>query len=716
MKRIVIILLPVLLLAQNYVLKKDVFSAGGRKMTSSDYILHGTVSQTTIGNAEDTDYKAVIGFWHPPEALPPLAPYITQAEKSGSNVQFTWKKIMTDIFGNPEIMNYYVVYRNTSPSFITDVSDSIGFVSHPETTFTDIDVLDSTESYYYLVKAVDWADNRSAKSNMGFVFHKFINENTGGMGDRNWVSLPYISEYDSIKDLTDDVSSGGDPISKITMLEVEAPQNYYSWIYHFVLGWYGNHPIYPNFPIELGRAYEMVGVTDDTVIFTGANEPDSVIALNENTGATSDRNWISICYNAIYDSVMDVTDELSPGGQPVSKITLLDEATQIYYSWIYHFVLGWYGNHPTTPNFPIEPGDGYEFIATKDTTWNPTEHSNEAVAPVAMLTSRSHQRKDVEFQRGASLEPERTPAWTVAKSREKIDYSQAHAYRPARRDVKKTDYREAGISHVVHVALELEEFDGLVFTAYRPLRPFDVLTENSVGCVTARCGSFYLLSFDVGNFKKPWQDGEEVVLIIEANKRGTNYFTVINFRLDKGVDIQEVMDDVTLVQIPEPTKTKSLTYWSDVENDNVVGYSLYQGDRRLNDKVIDREEYVTLTEVNLKPVIRGGYETVYGSLGPQSTTPADFPIAYSFAIHPNPFTKKTGINYALPHAVEVSIKIYDVSGRQVKNLVSERCEPGYYQTHWFGDDDIGRKVSAGVYFIEMNTKEFESQRKVIFVH
>jgi len=160
MKRIVIILLPVLLLAQNYVLKKDVFSAGGRKMTSSDYILHGTVSQTTIGNAEDTDYKAVIGFWHPPEALPPLAPYITQAEKSGSNVQFTWKKIMTDIFGNPEIMNYYVVYRNTSPSFITDVSDSIGFVSHPETTFTDIDVLDSTESYYYLVKAVDWAERQ----------------------------------------------------------------------------------------------------------------------------------------------------------------------------------------------------------------------------------------------------------------------------------------------------------------------------------------------------------------------------------------------------------------------------------------------------------------------------------------------------------------------------------------------------------------------------
>ena len=52
----------------------------------------------------------------------------------------------------------------------------------------------------------------------------------------------------------------------------------------------------------------------------------------------------------------------------------------------------------------------------------------------------------------------------------------------------------------------------------------------------------------------------------------------------------------------------------------------------------------------------------------------------------------------------------------MKTLVSEKCEPGYYQAQWYGDDDMGRRVSAGVYFIEMETKEFESQRKVVFVH
>lgn len=658
---------------------------------------------------------ATVCFRQALDVHPPVAPYIASSGKSGNDIILTWNKITTDTLGNPETMDHYVVYRNTSPSFIPGVSDSIGFVSDPGTTFTDTDVLDSTESYYYLVKAVDAADNTSKKSNMGFVFHKFINENAGTAGDRNWVSLPYISEYDSIKDLTDDVSSTGTPISKITMLEVETPQNYYSWIYHFVLGWYGNHPTTPNFPIELGQAYEMVGVTDDTVIFAGANEPDSAVSLNENAGSASDRNWISICYNAVYDSVKDITDELSPTGSAVTKITRLDEVTQNYYSWIYHSILGWYGNDPVYPNFPIEPGDGYEFVApNKDTTWNPIEHTNDGTT--IMLTSRSYQKRDVAFHRGTSLEPERVPDWTVAKSKEKIDYAQAHTYRPATQYSKKADYREGGISHIVQVDLELEGFDCLVYTAYRPDKPYDVLTEQSASCVTARCGSFYVISFDVGNFRKPWHDGEEVVLIIEAVKEGRGYFAVVNFSLDEGVDIQNLSDKVTLVPIPEPRVRTGSIQWDDVDNENVVGYSIYQNNKRLNDKVIATKEYPGIGEIILKPVIKGGYETVYGSReGSQSTPDAQAPLSYSLAIFPNPFAKTTGIDYALPHQTAIDIKIYDVSGRLVKTVVSDNLKSGYYKYIWSGDDDMGRKLAAGVYFIHMITNDYKSHNKVVFL-
>jgi hypothetical protein len=770
----------VFILAQvNYVLKKDVLSAGGRKMTniSANYVLQGTISQTTIGSVEDTDYKGVIGFWHPPEAIPPSVPYVDPAEKSGDDVVLTWDKITTDTLGNSELMHYYVVYRNTSPSFIPESSDSIGYASHPDTVFTDAGALDSTDSYYYLVKAVDWARNQSKKSNMGYKFNKFVNENAGASSDRNWVSLPYHSEYDSVKDLTDDLSPSGTPISKITMLE-DTLQAYYSWVYHPVLGWYGNHPETPNFPIVSGKAYEMIAELDDTVVLVGVNDPDGLVSLNENADATSDRNWLSIPYNAVYSTVSDITDELSPLGDPVSKITMLEDTLQAYYSWVYHPVLGWYGNHPETPNFPIEPGCGYEFIAERDTTWNPTEYSNET--GMILLAGNKRTNLDIAFRIGSSVMPDRAPVWLmedvvdntsdlaskkkvdhidvdvykpVSKSLKKrsdyrevgishiehtslelekdvvdntsdlalkkeVNYIDADVYKPVRKDLKeRADYREAGISHIVHADLELEEFENLIFTVYRISRPWDVLTENSIGCVIATKGFYHLISFDAGNFMKPWQHGEEVILIIEASKQGRDYFTVVNFKLDKGVDIQK-LGMISLEPIPEPDvkTTLSSVRWKKVKNTNVVGYSLYRDDERINEKVITEKEYSVQGEISLKPVIQGGYETVYGShQGVQSLPNDNIPISYAFNLYPNPFNKKTGINYALPQAGKIEIKVYDVGGRQVKTLVSEKVEPGYYKTHWYGKDDIGRNVSAGVYFIQMNTKGFESQHKVIFV-
>ncbi|KPJ72282.1 hypothetical protein AMJ52_06820, partial [candidate division TA06 bacterium DG_78] len=99
-----------------------------------------------------------------------------------------------------------------------------------------------------------------------------------------------------------------------------------------------------------------------------------------------------------------------------------------------------------------------------------------------------------------------------------------------------------------------------------------------------------------------------------------------------------------------------------------------------------------------------------------SQTGEDIPICFAlYGNHPNPFRNRTRVDYALPTRTSVDIKIYDVSGKLVKILVSKRLDPGYYQVDWRGDDNLGRSVSAGVYFIRMVTKEYKSQHKVIFV-
>jgi hypothetical protein len=516
--------------------------------------------------------------------------------------------------------------------------------------------------------------------------------------------------------VTTDLSPAGTPISKITRLDA-ATQNYYSWIYHPVLGWYGNDPGFPggNFTIDPGVAYEVVAAADATVIVTGANIPTHAITLNENAGVTADRNWVCLPYNAVYDSVKDITDEMAPTGSAISKITRLDETTQNYYSWIYHPILGWYGNDPGGANFPIYPGKGYEFVANKDTSWNPTEHSNEAAAAM-MARRRGRAESDIFVRAGDGRDAERMPVWAVAKTETRVDYSNAREYAPAREQRKAAVVTgERKISHTVYADLELEGYDNLVFTVYRPDRSYDVLTEQSAGCVTLKQGDTYrLVSFDVGNFRHAWRDGEAVILIIEATKDGRAYFASLDFTLNES-DIQALSDDIVFARIPEPTAVRGLVSWSKLDNDNVVGYSLYRGDRRINESVIARGDYAADGSVALKPVFAGGHETVYDSRGVQGRPGELIPISYAFDIYPNPFRTQTRVDYALPKQSAVDIKIYDVTGKLVTTLVSGEFSPGYYNVLWHGTDAIGRSVSAGVYFVQMNTKGFETQHKVIFI-
>ena len=467
-------------------------------------------------------------------------------------------------------------------------------------------------------------------------------------------------------------------------------------------------------------------MNDDILVLVGSNNPDGLISLNENAGATGDRNWVSIPYNAAYDKVIDITNEYSSSGEVIVKITNLKDS-QVFENWIHHPVIGWYGD-----TFDIIAGRGYEFVAVTDATWNPTEYTNET--GMMLLAARRNKKSDLDIHLGKFIVSDRTPEWVAKEDvgrksidnglrNEKIDYLDADVYELVSNECdckdlgNRYDYREAGISHVVRADMVLKGYENLLFTAYRSDRPYDVLTENIIGCGTARKKTYHVIWFDAGNFMKPWQHGEEVILIIEASKQGRGYFTVVNFKLDKGVDIQE-LGMISLEPIPEPNVKTTLfsVRWKEVKNANVVGYSLYRDDERINEEVITEKEYLVQGEIILKPVIQGGYETVYGSCQGSQSLPNDIiPILYSFNIYPNPFAKKTGINYALPQAAKVEIKVYDVGGRQVKTLVSEKLEPGYYKINWFGKDNIGRKVSAGVYFIQMNTHGFESQHKIIFV-
>lgn len=94
----------------------------------------------------------------------------------------------------------------------------------------------------------------------------------------------------------------------------------------------------------------------------------------------------------------------------------------------------------------------------------------------------------------------------------------------------------------------------------------------------------------------------------------------------------------------------------------------------------------------------------------------EIPLRFSLSKPvPNPFTKQVVITYGIPRPTKVSLKIYNTLGQVVKTVVNDQTKPGLYTASWDGCDDFGRKVSAGVYFYQMITDEYENTRKMVFV-
>jgi hypothetical protein len=107
-----------------------------------------------------------------------------------------------------------------------------------------------------------------------------------------------------------------------------------------------------------------------------------------------------------------------------------------------------------------------------------------------------------------------------------------------------------------------------------------------------------------------------------------------------------------------------------------------------------------------------------GGGGPQMGELLEQQLPRVFALaqsRPNPSTGELVIHYQLPKACDVSIKIYNVSGQLVKNMVKGPQKAGYYAASWKGRDETGHAVRSGVYFYKMEAGEFRAIRKLVIV-
>jgi hypothetical protein len=108
---------------------------------------------------------------------------------------------------------------------------------------------------------------------------------------------------------------------------------------------------------------------------------------------------------------------------------------------------------------------------------------------------------------------------------------------------------------------------------------------------------------------------------------------------------------------------------------------------------------------------------IYGSpLTAVQEAKSGLPTTYSLSQnYPNPFNPSTTINYQLPAASHVTLKVYDVLGREVETLMNQKQNAGYYTAKIDGS-----RFSSGVYFYKISIlgsdgKNFVSIKKALLL-
>lgn len=152
-----------------------------------------------------------------------------------------------------------------------------------------------------------------------------------------------------------------------------------------------------------------------------------------------------------------------------------------------------------------------------------------------------------------------------------------------------------------------------------------------------------------------------------------------------------------------------------------------------NFKRLTDEEWQTL--YNIEPSLRPAFVNIYladttgGSLGDgpslittevnrlkdPSTLPTNIVLGQNF---PNPFNSSTVISFSIPAVLgnsDVELVLYDIQGRMVKRLLSQKLPAGNFTTRWDGTSEGGNAVASGVYFYHLVVGNQRQVGKMSFV-
>jgi hypothetical protein len=87
--------------------------------------------------------------------------------------------------------------------------------------------------------------------------------------------------------------------------------------------------------------------------------------------------------------------------------------------------------------------------------------------------------------------------------------------------------------------------------------------------------------------------------------------------------------------------------------------------------------------------------------------------------YPNPFNSATTIQYVISagkrEPVQTTLKIYNILGKEVRELVDAKQHSGFYKVIWDGRNNSGRQVASGLYFYQLRAGEYKETKRLVLI-
>jgi hypothetical protein len=93
-----------------------------------------------------------------------------------------------------------------------------------------------------------------------------------------------------------------------------------------------------------------------------------------------------------------------------------------------------------------------------------------------------------------------------------------------------------------------------------------------------------------------------------------------------------------------------------------------------------------------------------------------YPTGYRVSCFPNPAKNAASLMFTLPRKGDISLDVYDATGRRISTVAKGSYEGGTHQIVWNRTDENGVRVPQGIYFVRLKAKGIEAKGKLILVN